>query len=126
MGGILGRGGEDRRVSEYNPRKNTWRNMPGLQKRRYSDNIVCTLDTKIFALGGQVGTACEVLDLSGDNPHWKFIASINSKRRKGGVAVLGERKIYLMGGSDTSVEVYDEDQGILMEFLQIDIFVIYR
>ena len=43
----------DRRVTEYNPRTNTWRNMPSLQQERviYS---VCTLDNKIFVLSGYV------------------------------------------------------------------------
>ena len=41
-----------------------------------------------------------------------------------GAAVVIEKKIYVLGGDgDTSVEVYDVDQGIPMEYLQIIIFI---
>ena len=123
-------GVKDRRVREYNPHTNTWRNMPSLQKRR-SGHSVCTLDNKIFVLGGVVygdgsGTTCEMLDLSDDDPQWRHIASMNSHRYGGG-AVVVEKKIYVLGGhNDTSDEVYDVDQGILMEYLKIIILDIYR
>ena len=38
--------------------------------------------------------------------------------------VVLERKIYVLGEADT--EVYDVDQGLLMEYLQILKFDIYR
>ena len=83
--------------------------------------MVCTLDTKIFVLGSWDGdtSSCEMLDLSDDDPHWRFIANMNSKHYDG-AAVVVERKIFVVGGyNDSSVEVYDLDKGILMEYLQI-------
>ena len=113
----MGGGGNDRGVpvTEYNPRTNTWRNMPSLQKRRSYGHIVCSLDNKIFVLGGYGGgdDTCEMLDLSDDDPQWRFIADMDSEHYSGGAVVL-ERRIYLIGGKNTSVEVYDVDQSILI------------
>ena len=69
----------DRRLTEYNPRTNNWRNLPNLQKGR-GGHSVCTFDNKIFVLGGGDGsdTTCEVLDMSDDDPHWRYIARMNS------------------------------------------------
>ena len=106
-------GGDDgRRVTEYNPRTNTWRNMPRLQKERpvgYSASV-CTLDDKIFVLGGDYPT-CEMLDLSDDDPQWRYIAEMNSVHNYGGAVVVIEKKIYVLGGDGNIVEVYDVDQG---------------
>ena len=110
------------RVTEYNPCTNTWRNMPSLQDWR-DDHSVCTLDNKIFVLRGYDETTCEMLDLSDDDPHWRYIAQMNREHYGGAVVIKG--KIYVLGG-DTNVEVYDVDQGILMEYLKIIIFDIYR
>ena len=78
----------------------------------------------MFVLGGYGGTTCEMLDLSDDDPHWRYIAQMNSGH---GGAVVRERKIYVLGDdNDTSVEVYEVDQGILKDYLQIIIFDIYR
>jgi len=103
-------GGYNRRVAEYNPRTNTWRNMPSLQQKR-SYHSVCTLDNKIFVLGGYgEGTTCEMLDLSDDDPHWRYVAQMNSGHYGDGAVVI-ERKIYVLGGvHTTNVEVYDVDQ----------------
>ena len=122
-------GGEDRVVTKYNPRTNTWRNMPSLQQGRGGPSV-CTFDNKIFALGGygdggSVAT-CEMLDLSDDDPHWRYIAQMNSRHDFGAAAVVIERKIYVLGGADTSVEVYDVDQGISMHYLQFIILDICR
>ena len=111
MGGY----GGDRRVREYNPSTNTWRKMPSLQNGRYRPSV-CTLDNKIFVLAGD-NITCEMMDLSDDDPEWRYIAKMNSKYY--GNAVVVERKIYVLGGDDTNVEVYDVYQGILMEYLQI-------
>ena len=115
--------GGDIRVTEYNPRTNTWRNMPSLQNARYGLSV-CTLDNKIFVLDsdGSAATTCEMLDLSDDDPQWKYIARMNSSHCSDAVVI--ERKIYVLGGE--SVEVYDVDQGKLMEYLQIINFDIYR
>ena len=112
-------GGGDK-VTEFHPYTNTWREMPSLQEGRYGPSV-CTLDKKIFVLGGGVGdTTCEMLDLSDDDPHWRYIAQMNSGH---GGAVVMERKIYVLGGvHTTNVEVYDVDQGILMENLHIILF----
>ena len=59
-----------------------------------------------------------------DDPNWRYIAQMNSMHGGGGAVVI-ERKIYVLGG-DTLVEVYDVDQGILMKYLQMNIFDIYR
>ena len=127
----------DRRVTEYNPRTNTSRNLPSLQQGR-GGHSVCTLDNKIFVLGGYDNTSCEMLDLSDDDPHWRYIAQMNSDHHDGGAVVI-ERKIYVLSARTTNVEVYDVDvdqgrsswfhklfaligltnqQGILMEYLQ--------
>ena len=101
----------DRRVREYNPRTNTWRNMPSLQRGR-SSHSVCTLDNKIFVLSGYGGTfTCEMLDLSDDDLHWRYISVMNSVHYGGGAVVI-ERKIYVLSGNTTNVEEYDVDQGI--------------
>ena len=102
-----------RRVTEYNPRTNTWRNMPSLQQEKRYGACVCALDTKIFVLGGEDNTTCEMLDLSDDDPHWRYIAQMNSDHYRGGAVVI-QRKIYVLGGKTTNVEVYDVDTGILM------------
>ena len=124
-------GSDDRRVTEYNPRTNTWRHLPSLQAEGRNNHIVCTLDNKIFALGGWSGnnfTSGEMLDLGDNNPLWRFMAYMKKGHCNGGAVVVG-RKIYVLGGgattTTTNVEVYDVDQGILMKFLQI-IFDIYR
>ena len=119
-------GSDDRRVTEYNPCTNTWRQLPSLQEEGRNNHNVCTLDNKIFVLGGgrghSRGKTCEVLDLSDDDPQWRYIARMNCKSYGG--AVVSERKIYVLGEADT--EVYDVDQGLLMEYLQILKFDIYR
>jgi len=114
-------GGDRGYVTEYNPYTDTWRNMPRLQKARerfgYS---VCTLDNKIFVLGGGLGdTTCEMLDLNDDDPHWRYFAEMNRSHEHGG-AVVVDRKIYVLGGGDdTKVEVYDVDQGTLSWFHKV-------
>ena len=118
---LVGRYYSDR-VTEYNPRTNTWRNMPSLQRGRVGPSV-CTLDNKIFVLGGNGGrygdgTICEMLDLSDDDPHWRYIAQMNSKHYGGG-AVVVERKIYVLGGDTKNVEVYDVDQGRLNRFHKV-------
>ena len=65
---LVGGFGDDRRVTEYNPRTNTWRNMPSLQQGRDGPSV-CTLDNMIFVLGGYGHTTCEMVDLSDDDPH---------------------------------------------------------
>ena len=56
------------RVTEYNPRTNTWRNMQSLQQDRWLPSV-CTLDNKIFVLGGSAyDRTYEMLDLRDDDP----------------------------------------------------------
>ena len=100
----------NRRVTKYNPRTNTWRNMPSLQQSRIGHSV-CTLANKIFVLGGDCGSAttCEMLDLSEDEPQWRYIANMNSRHHACG-AVVVERKIYALGGDRDTVDVYDADQ----------------
>ena len=96
--------------------------MPSLQQTRY-DPSLCTLDNKIFVLGGcgDNDTTCEMLDLSDDDPQWRYIAKMNIGHTGGGAVVI-ERKIYVLGGDAyNSVEVYDTDQGILMKCFQITV-----
>ena len=90
--------------------------MPSLQVGR-SGHSVCALDNKIIVLGGGdgEGTTCEMLDLSDDDPHWRNVANINRGHKYGSV-VLIEKKIYVLSGENTIVEVYDVDQGILIEY----------
>ena len=110
---LVGEDYAEERVTEYNTRTNTWRNMPSLKKR--SGASVCTLDNKIFVLGdGNYGnTTCEMLDLSQDDPKWRYIDNMKRKHWHGD-AVVTEKKIYILGGNyDTSVEVYDVDQGTI-------------
>ena len=102
--------------------------MPSLQRGRLGPSV-CTLDNKIFVLGGN-DTTCEVLDLSDDDSHWRYIAKMNSNHTDAAAVVI-ERKIYVLGGNlrlfmNRSVEVYDVNQGILMEYSLITIFHIYR
>ena len=125
---MVGGNSYDGRVTEYNRLTNTWRNMPSLQRGRLGPSV-CTLDNKIFVLGGN-DTTCEVLDLSDDDSHWRYIAKMNSNHTDAAAVVI-ERKIYVLGGNlrlfmNRSVEVYDVNQGILMEYSLITIFHIYR
>ena len=96
---------------EYNPRTNTWKNMPSLQEGRYRSHNVCTLNSKIFVLGGCRTTSCEMMDLSEDDPKWRYIANMDSSHMDGG-AVVVDKKIYVLGGGTNSVELYNADQGI--------------
>ena len=61
-------GGQGDRVIEYNISMNTWRVLPSLQQERSRDASVCSLNNKIFVLGGDGynNTICEMLDLSDD------------------------------------------------------------
>ena len=90
--------------------------MSSLQQGRVGRNV-CTFDNKIFVLGsrGLGDTSCEMLDLSDDDPHWRYIAQMNSEHYEGGNAVVIERKIYVLSGDYAIVEVYDVDQGIRMD-----------
>ena len=109
MGGIV-----DDRVTEYNPRTITWRNMSSLQLGR-GGHSVCILDNKIFSLGGYDFGDCEMLDLSDNDPQWIYMAEMNKKHYDGGavviekkVYVLGEeeeKEIYVLGGRTTSVHI---------------------
>ena len=101
----------DRRVTEYNLRTNTWRNMPRFEQAR-NGHFVCTLKNKIFVLGGGDPT-CEMLDLSDDDPHWKYMDQMNRVHFCGSGAVISERKIYVLGtpNGTPNVEMYDVDQG---------------
>ena len=84
--------------------------MPSLQDWRDGPSV-CTLDNKIFVLGGYNNTTCEMLDLSDDDSHWRYISVKNSVHYGGGAVVI-ERKIYVLSGNTTNVEEYDVDQGI--------------
>ena len=109
---LVGGGVDGNRVTEYNPRTNTWRNLSSFQQG--GDAVsVCNLDNKIFVLGGYNNTTCEMLDLTNDDPIWRHVAEMNSGHGGGGAVVI-ERKIYVLGGENINVEVYDVDQGILM------------
>ena len=109
----LAGGAGDGRVREYNPRTNTWRNMPWLQEGRVGHSV-CTLDNKIFVLGGGdgEGTTCEILDLSEDDPQWRYIAEMNNDHGDGGAVVKKKKNYaYVLGGCTTNVDVYDVDQN---------------
>ena len=83
VGGDDGDDEDDDRVTQYNPRTNIWSNMPSLQVGR-GGHSVCTLDNKIFVLGADYGgTACQMLDLSDDDPHWRNIANMNNNHYDG-------------------------------------------
>ena len=90
--------------------------MPNLQRERCGHSV-CTLDNKIFVLGGY-DTTCEMLDLTDDNPHWRYIPEMNRKHFCDGAVVI-ERKIYVVGGGITNAEVYDLDQGRLNWFHKV-------
>ena len=98
--------------------------MPSLQEGRYRSHNVCTVKKKIFVLGGYRTTTCEMLDLSEDDPKWRYIANMNSFHSDGGAVVINE-KVYVLGGGGggggsnsvepqvtSSVEAYNVDQGI--------------
>ena len=89
-------------MTEYSPYSDTWRNMPSLQQDRgvNGHHCVCTLDSKIFVLGGDYGegTSCEMLDLCDVDPQWRYISSMNSQHH-GGAAVVIERKIYVLSST---------------------------
>ena len=104
------------KVTEFNPRTDTWRNMPSLQQMRL-DHSVCTLDSKIFVLGNLfLDGACEMLDLSDDDPHWRYVAEKNRRFNNVGHAVVIEKKIYAVGcGGNIGFEMH-EDEGIIMEY----------
>ena len=101
-------------VKEYNPRSNTWGDLPDLEWERYGGHRVCSLDSKIFVLGDDKRSRgiCIVLDLSEDDPEWNYIELMKSE--DGDVAVVMGQKIYVLGGGSTTVEVYDVNEGKLM------------
>ena len=113
---LIGGDSDDKRVTEYNPRTNTWRTMPSLQEERVGYSV-CTLDNKIFVLGGNGDTTCEMLDLSEDDPHWRYIALMNYNCGYHDSAVVIEGKIFVLGFETTSFEVYNVDQGIFMKYI---------
>ena len=92
--------------------------MPNLQRERCGHSV-CTLDNKIFVLGGY-DTTCEMLDLTDDDPQWRYIAHMNNSLAIGSV-VIG-RKIYVLGRG-SSVWVYDVDQGIYIDELKSSISI---
>ena len=83
--------------------------MPSLQLERDGKDGVCTLDNKIFVVGAD--NTCEMLDLNEDEPEWKFFANMRNQHHDVGTVML-DRKIYVLSGCGTEVEVYDVDQGI--------------
>ena len=88
--------------------------MPSLQETRRGQSV-CSLDNKMFSLGGVFDSTCELLDLSEDDPQWRYFADMNTSHSTGGAVVI-EKKIYVLGGCGhgpvDGVEVYDEDQGM--------------
>ena len=54
-----------------------------------------------------------MMDLSDDDPHCTGATLLS--RHCSGDAVVIERRIYVLGGNTTNVEVYDVDQGISNE-----------
>ena len=104
-------GGYNDKVTEYNPYTNTWRKMPCLLEGRTSPSV-CTLDNKIFVMGGG-GYTFEMLDLNDDDPEWRYIAEMNRIIHNDNSAVVIEKNVYVVGGegSTNSVEVYDADKG---------------
>ena len=65
----------DKRISEYNPRTNTWRKLPDM---RYGEHdAICTMNNKIFAIGGYDPLEnAEMLDLGDNNvSDWTEIAN---------------------------------------------------
>ena len=106
LGGLFG----DRRVTEYNPQENTWRNLPELSQKRDGQHSLCVLNNKIFVIGGKRTTTCEMLDLT-KSAKWKFLSDTQNTHYNSGVVVL-ENKIYVAGGhSTTMVEMYDTKKG---------------
>ena len=68
---LVGGSGGNRRVIEYDPGTNIWRHMPSLQRAKWGPSpSVCTMDNKVFVLYGV--TTCEMLDLSEDDPQWRY------------------------------------------------------
>ena len=104
LGGLFG----DRRVTEYNPQENTWRNLPELSQKRDGQHSLCVLNNKIFVIGGKRTATCEMLDLGKRvNPKWKFLSDTRNTHYNSGVVVLGN-KIYVAGGhSTTKVEMFN-------------------
>ena len=103
----------ERVVTKYDPLSNKWEKMPSLQRSRYGASAsICTLDSKIFVLGGYCssGITCEMLDLRDDDLQWIYIAGMKNQHEYGEAVVI-ERKIYALGGVTPSVQVYDVDQG---------------
>ena len=101
-------------VKEYNPRTNTWRNVQSLQQKRCGHSV-CTLDSKIFVLGGgavvverkiyvmgSVTTDVDVYDVNQDQ--WNNVTNIPSSRLNPDVSALGN-KINVTGGWNGSQTV---------------------
>ena len=102
----------DKRISEYNPRTNTWRKLPDM---RYGEHdAICTMDNKIFAIGGYDPLEnAEMLDLGDNNvSDWTEIANCGRGHYEPGVAAM-DGKIYIVGGEDqSSVVMYDYSSGV--------------
>ena len=121
IGGMFG----DKRVTEYNPRENTWRSLPELSHKREGQHSLCVLNNKIFVLGGKRTTTVEMLDVSRAKPKWRNIVDTRNTHYNSGVVML-HNKIYVAGGHSTKmVELYDKQKGKLSKsYFNFNLYVL--
>ena len=107
IGGMFG----DQRVTEYNPRENTWRSLPELSYKRDGQHSLCVVDDKIYVIGGKRTKTVEMLDVGRTKPKWRNLADTQNTHYNSGVVAL-DNKIYVAGGHSTKmVEMYDKGKG---------------
>jgi len=112
-------------VFMYDPSVDSWSSsIPSMQNKRNGMGVA-VLNDRIYAIGGcswpEEGTGgnlntAEVLDLT-VRPQWRNIASMNTRRRGVGVAVLNGRIFAVGGWGDgieilSSVESYDPERNV--------------
>ena len=116
VGGFNYQDGHLSSVECFDPSTRVWSNIAALSTAR-SHLAVAVLGDKLYAVGGYVGlsvgqrlSSVECLDLSVPNSQWTTVAPMTSPRSEMGAVVTGG-KIYIAGGSSSSIECFDPSDG---------------
>jgi len=97
-------------VEVYDFGKNTWTNMPAMNKYR-TNFAVAVVDNVLYAIGGHVSgvatNSVESLDLTNPSASWMTKASMIHKRQGHTVAVIKGTIVVIGGASNAPTEIYD-------------------
>ena len=114
VGGDNSQDGRLSSVECFDPSTRVWSNIAALSTARYF-LAVAVLGDKLYAIGGENSqyqplSSVECLDLSVPNSQWTTVAPMTSPRSHMG-AVVTDGKIYIAGGSLSSIECFDPSDG---------------